>query len=218
MWIPKRLQCSTLFTSEMESLIGNGGYSGVLLTDLSKAFDCLVHDLLTGAMTAYGFYHNVTQLIHSYLTNPVIKQLEKDSRILLEWVTNPDKFHLLLSSVDKNLSIIAEQHEISSSCNEKLLGITIDKTMSFDEHVLGLCTKASQKLHTPYSKYPLIDIIKCSTIMNSFINSQFSYCPLVWMFHNRILNNTINKIHERASQMNCLKITLSCKEYPSLSN
>ena len=32
--------------------------------------------------------------------------------ILLEWVTNPDKFHLLLSSVDANLSIIADQHKI----------------------------------------------------------------------------------------------------------
>ena len=72
MRIPKRLQCSTLFTchaSEMEILIENGGYSGVLLTDLSKAFVYLVHDLLTAAMTACGFYHNVTQLIHSYLTN-----------------------------------------------------------------------------------------------------------------------------------------------------
>ena len=148
MWILKRSQCSTLFTchaSEMESLLDNGGYSGVLLMDLSKAFDCLVHDLLTAELTAYGFDHNVTQLIHSYLTNrwqrvriklyivhgslvfnvylayackedihSVIKQLEKDSRILLEWVTNPDKFHLLLSSVYTNLSIIADQHEISN--------------------------------------------------------------------------------------------------------
>ena len=42
-----------------------------------------------------------------------------------------------------------------------------------------------------------------------FINSQFSYCPLVWMFHNRMLNNRINKILERASRMNCSKVTLS---------
>ena len=35
-------------------------------------------------------------------------------------------------------------------------------------------------------------------IMKSFINSQFGYCPLVWMFHSRKINNRINKIHERA--------------------
>ena len=34
--------------------------------------------------------------------------------------------------------------------------------------------------------------------MKAFINSQFGYCPLVWMNHSRKLNNRINKIHERA--------------------
>ena len=28
--------------------------------------------------------------------------------------------------------------------------------------------------------------------------SQFGYCPLIWMNHNRSLNNNINRIHERA--------------------
>ena len=37
--------------------------------------------------------------------------------------------------------------------------------------------------------------------MKAFITSQFSYCPLVWMFHSRTLNNRINKIHERALRL-----------------
>ena len=35
-------------------------------------------------------------------------------------------------------------------------------------------------------------------IINTFIISHFGYCPLVWMFHNRTLNNRINRLHERA--------------------
>ena len=35
-------------------------------------------------------------------------------------------------------------------------------------------------------------------IMTSFVASQFSYCPLAWMFHNRRSNNKINNIQERA--------------------
>ena len=37
--------------------------------------------------------------------------------------------------------------------------------------------------------------------MNSFIIGQFGYCPLVWMFHSRGLNNRINKIHTRVLQI-----------------
>ena len=34
-------------------------------------------------------------------------------------------------------------------------------------------------------------------ILNSFIISHFSYCPIVWMFHSRMLSGRINDIHER---------------------
>ena len=77
--------------------------------------------------------------------------------------------------------------------------------MSFDEHVSGLSTKASQKLHALLRVSPHVDIIKCRTIMNSL---SILSLVTVWMFHNRMLNNRINKIHERASRMNCSKITL----------
>ena len=32
----------------------------------------------------------------------------------------------------------------------------------------------------------------------TFIESHFNYCPLLWMFHSRKLNNRINSLHERA--------------------
>ena len=34
--------------------------------------------------------------------------------------------------------------------------------------------------------------------MKAFVESQFKYCPLTWMFHGRKSNNKINRIHERA--------------------
>ena len=42
---------------------------GALLTDLSKAFDCLVHDLLIAKLNAYGFTLPSLKIIHSYLSN-----------------------------------------------------------------------------------------------------------------------------------------------------
>ena len=35
-------------------------------------------------------------------------------------------------------------------------------------------------------------------LMKPFIESQFGYCPLVWMFHGRGVNNKINHLHERS--------------------
>ena len=43
-----------------------------------------------------------------------------------------------------------------------------------------------------------MDVENKRKMKNSPINVQFSYCPLVWMFHSRTLNNQINRIHERA--------------------
>ena len=34
--------------------------------------------------------------------------------------------------------------------------------------------------------------------MKAFIESQFDYCPLIWMLHSKTLNNEINRIYEKA--------------------
>ena len=42
---------------------------GALIKDLSKAFDCLIHDLLVPKLKAYGFSLPALRLIHDYLLN-----------------------------------------------------------------------------------------------------------------------------------------------------
>ena len=261
--------CLLVMLEKWKITLDKKGCCGVLLTDLSKAFDCLSHDLLIAKVDAYGFEYMSTKLIYSYLINrhqrvrinsnystwsdiitgvpqgsilgplifniylidlflftddadianyaddnspyacdldmdAVILQLEKDSKVLLEWVSNndlkanPDKFHLLLSDPNPNLSVEVDRFTIPNSKYEKLLGVTIDNKLTFNQHVTGLCKKASQKLHALARVSQYMNIEKRKVIMRAFINAQFGYCPLVWMFHNRTLNNRINKIHERA--------------------
>ena len=51
-----------------KKVLDNGGSCGALLVDLSKAFDCIVHDLLLAKLSAYGFDYNSLKLINSFLS------------------------------------------------------------------------------------------------------------------------------------------------------
>ena len=44
----------------------------------------------------------------------------------------------------------------------------------------------------------LLSFNKRRTLFKAFVESQFKYCPIVWMFHSRHTNNKINRLHERA--------------------
>ena len=66
----------------MEKCVGKGKDFGALLTDLSKAFDCLNHKLLTYKLNAYSLNIPALRLIHDYLSN-------RKQRIKIEniWIT-----------------------------------------------------------------------------------------------------------------------------------
>ena len=50
-----------------KNCLDNSGVIGTILMDLSKAFDCLSHELLIAKMEAYGFGINSLRLIFNYL-------------------------------------------------------------------------------------------------------------------------------------------------------
>ena len=106
---------------------------------------------------------------------------------------------------DKSSKAIAtiRNSTIYESDYEKLLGIAFDKKLSFRTHVEDLCKRAYQKLHALARLSAYIDPIELKILMNPFINLQFNYCPLVWMFHDRLLNSKLYFIQKRALQLVC---------------
>ena len=113
---------------------------------------------------------------------------------------NADKCHLLVTR-DTDVTGKIGEFDVKNGREEKLLGVKIDKKLSFENHVSSLCKKASQKLHALARVINFIDLAKGKSLMNAFITSQLNYCPLIWMFHSRKLNNRINKIQERALRL-----------------
>ena len=62
-------QCLLPLIEKWKSAVDKDKSFGALLTDLSKTFDCLPHDLLIAKLHSYGFSLNALPLIHSHLSN-----------------------------------------------------------------------------------------------------------------------------------------------------
>ena len=144
--------------------------------------------------TPYAIEDNIEKLLET---------LEKETNVILQWFefnemkSNSDKSHLLVVN-SKDDKIMLQNEEIIGEESVKLLGVIIDNKLNFEEHVTKLCKKANQKLHALARIAKYLNKDKLRVLMKAFIDSQFNYCPLIWMFHSRQLNNKINKLHERA--------------------
>ena len=138
--------------------------------------------------------------------NGLIKSLEEASKELLKWFdnnlmkSNPDKCHLLVSTND-NIAIKKGNFQIENTTREKLWGIQFDNKLSFDYHLSEICRKASRNFYALGRVIHSMNLSKRNILTNAFFDSQFSYCPLIWMRHSRIISKKINRIHER-----CLRI------------
>ena len=64
-----------------------------------------------------------------------------------------------------------------------------------------LLNKANKKYHALVTVCNYMNTNKRRVLMKAFITFQFSYCPLVWMFHSRTMNNRINTLHEKALRL-----------------
>ena len=52
----------------LKKALDKGLSTGILLTDLSNAVDCISHELLIAKLHAYGFSRKSLHLVHDYLS------------------------------------------------------------------------------------------------------------------------------------------------------
>ena len=273
----------------MEKALDKCQNAGALLTDLSKAFDCLNHELLVAKLEAYGFDYFALAYVFSYLSyrkqrtklnnsfstwsdiksgipqgsiigpllfniyindiffivdensltnyaddntphaidsnvDTIVKKLINDTSVLIKWFNdnyfkmNADKCKLLVTKHRDNISATIDGHTIPASNSVKLLGVEIDNNLDFNQHVSNICKKVSNKIHALRRVSHYMSKDKLRIIMKAFIESQFGYCPLVWMFHSRTLNNRINALHEKALRLVYKNSMLSFEDLLSLDN
>ena len=137
----------------------------------------------------------------------ILSKLQICALKLLEWFSNnymkmnSDKCHLILSSNDENKKIELNGEAINNTQVQKLLGVHIDYKLKFDAHIETLCKKVGKKLHDLARVIKYMSTNQAQLLMRSFIMSQFSYCPLIYMYHSREINNQINKLHKRVFRL-----------------
>ena len=268
--------CLLLMIDKWKKAVDKNKVFGAILTDLSKAFDCICHDLLIAKLHAYGLSLPALKMIQDYLMNrkqrtkigssyssweeivsgvpqgsilgpllfniflcdlflehegyffsnyaddttpyvvannttEVVENLTNITQKLFTWFANnhmkanPSKCHLLLSTQEEANIQIANT-TIKNSKSQKLLGVVLDNKLKFDIHVGNICQKANRKLNALARLTNYMELPKRRLLLNAFFKAQFNYCPVVWMFHSRSLNNKINRLHER-----CLRIIYNDK-------
>ena len=134
--------------------------------------------------------------------------LVKDFRAVKEWfyenfmILNPTKCHYMCIGKNTEIDIFKFENVcLENSKEEVILGITIDNKLTFDSHIKSMCRKAGQKLSALSRISPYLETDKKELLFKRMVKSQFSYCPLVWMFGSRNANNLINKIQERSLRL-----------------
>ena len=76
--------CLLVMIEKLRKSLDSGEASAALSTDLSKAFDCLPHDLLIAKLHAYGIKKGSLKLLFSYLKNR--KQRVRLNNTYSEWI------------------------------------------------------------------------------------------------------------------------------------
>ena len=246
---------------------------GIIFMDLSKAFDCIPHDLLIAKLEAYGLSLNALAYIYSYLKGrkqsvrinnfmseyleiisgvpqgsilgailfnifindlflfiknatlhnyaddnsleihaenlqDLINLLQEESNTAVEWlknnnmIPNPKKFQAIISS-KKNSSELTDipikikEKIIYSKDSVNFLGINLDNELKFEQHINNLCKKAASQLNALYRIKRYLTLEMKTILVNSFIYSNFNYCPLVWHITSANSIRMIEKIQER---------------------
>ena len=141
----------------------------------------------------------------------VIVSLEQVSDALFNWFKNDrlknnvDKCQVLVST-SKPVDIeIGDYTKGNGEC-EKLLGVTVDVKLNFNDHITDLWKKASRKISALARVTPFMGLSKRKLLKNAFFTSQFSYFHSFGC-HSRSNNRKTNMLHER-----CLRITYNDKQ------
>ena len=151
----------------------------------------------------------------SVITNSKEEDLEQISQLvsnLTKWFTdnlmkaNVDKFQFMLfcpsTSENKEIVTVNVNGIILKSQNEgKLLGINIEKDLTFNNHIRIVCTKANAKILALRRMLNFLTEDCKLAVLRSFIICHFMYCCILLHFGSKVLRDKMEKILYRGLKL-----------------
>ena len=119
-------------------------------------------------------------------------------------IANPGKFKAIVLSKN-NINTVGTKFQIRekviySSDKVDLLGIAINDQLNFELPISEICRNAAGQLNALKRLGSYIPLESRKILANSFILSNFNYCPLVWYFSTAKHFQKIEKIQESVLQ------------------
>ena len=196
--------CLLAMLQKLKSCQGQGKSIGALLTDLSKAFDCLSHGLVLAKLHAYGFDYNALKLLYSYLCGRF--QRTQVGTSFSAWkdvlfgvpqgcTLGPLLFNIFLC----DLFFMIDDIELASFVDDTTPYSTKD---CIDDVVMSSLTKASEDIFKWFSDNEMkVNPEKCKLIVNSPDNISLQLRITDGFFHifSKYFFSFILKSFQRAS-------------------
>ena len=208
-YLKKRQRCVRInnIYSGFEEIISGVPQGSIVGPILFNAFlNDFFYDIENASV--HNFADDNTLSCFAKTVKDLINVLKEESEVAINWfssnkmIVNPDKFKSVILTKNKSddvptgLSIGTDIVSIEKSV--KLLGIHLDNRLNFNLHINTICKSASNQLNALVRLKKFLSFEQKKVLVNSFILSNFDYCPLVWFISSAKSLNKVENLQKRA--------------------
>ena len=157
-----------------------------------------IANCITMLMTTRWYTLLQTLMLFWQTLSTIVKMQSNGSATWRQILTNFSLWCLSSDPLEQQKIEIENDITLLSESRVKLLGVIIDDRLQFNDHISAMCCRAAIQLNALARISKHIDSKSKHIIYNSFVASNFNYCPLVWHFCGHVNNDKLEKLQERS--------------------